>query len=359
MTAFIFVPVLAFTTIVAFALWCYASHAFVTVTEETAAGNEVIVWDEGGLIECFREGVFLGWIVGVWVVPAMFVAGMATANMDGPQRSYAFALISFVVFWVMFPLSLLSSMAAESRFALFHPGLFQRLARRGFDVVIFYFLSGLIVAACVPLAPWLFTGNGFWPYLIAAPLLALAVLLYARLMGRLACLARLTHIRPRKKKKKAKPANAVAVTDPWEVPEEVQREETARGGGFVQPSELPPVDSPYEGEIVGYDVNFADVPREPVRQSAVREESVEWADEGRERVAAQETRGDASSIKPDELEMSRLRRKKEKPPEHPWANAGLWSIPLQAKTVVYGVILALGIAFLGALVQFLIAVWPL
>src|SRR5262249_29997468 len=268
MTAIVFVPLLALTTIFAFGLWCYASHLFVNVTEETAAGNDIIVWDDGGFLDCFRGGILLRWLVAVWLVPASFVAGWATANLDVGGRPYAFTLIAFLVFWLAFPLSLLSSMAAQSRFAIFHPELFQRLARRGFDVIIFYLLSGLIVAACVPLVPWLVTGNGYWPFLFAAPLLALAVLLYARLIGRLACLARLTRIRRRKKKKKAKekPTGGVAVNDPWEVPDEVRREEAARGTGFVQPSELPPVDSPYEGEITGYDVNFADLPKELPRQ---------------------------------------------------------------------------------------------
>src|SRR5260221_4888670 len=120
-------------------------------------------------------------------------------------------------------------------------------------------------------------------------------------MGRLACLARLTYIRPRRKKKKEKPAGGAAVSDPWNVPDEVRREEQARGTGFRQPSDLPPVDSPYEGQMIGYDVSFADVPKEPLRQSSVQDDPVEWADEGMERVAAQETRGDASAIKPDEL----------------------------------------------------------
>src|SRR5262249_45636944 len=154
----------------------------------------------------------------VWVVPASFIAGMATASMDETRKPYVFALIAGLVFWLAFPLSLLSSMAAESRMAIVHAGLFQRLARRGLDVLIFYLLSGLIVAACVPLSPWLVTGNGFRPFLVATPLLALAILLYARLMGRLACLARLTRIRPRKKKKKKeKPTGGVEVNDPWEV----------------------------------------------------------------------------------------------------------------------------------------------
>src|SRR5262249_43161149 len=70
-----FVPLLALTTIFAFAMWCFVSHVFVSVTEETAAGNEVIVWDDSGFVDYFREGIFLGWLVGVWVVPASLVAG--------------------------------------------------------------------------------------------------------------------------------------------------------------------------------------------------------------------------------------------------------------------------------------------
>lgn len=360
MTGIVFVPLLAFTIIFSFALWCYASFIFVSVTEETAAGNDLVVWDDGGFLDCFQQGVYLAWVVGVWMVPASLVASIATARLED-GKPYAFALIAFLVFWLTFPLSLLSSMAAESRMALLHAGLFQRLGRRTPDVFIFYLLSGLIVAACVPLAPWLITGPSPFVYFIAGPLLALAVLLYARLMGRLACLARLTSIRRKKKKRKAKQKSKTGaeVSDPWEVPEEVQREEAARGTGFVQPSDLPPVDSPYEGEIVGYDVNFADVPKEPepqpVMQGAPKEE---WAGTEVERAAAQAERQDVSAIEPDELEMERARRRKEKAPEHPWADSRIWLFPLQPKTVVHGVILAGGIGFFGALFQTLIALWP-
>src|SRR5947208_6647977 len=120
MTAFLFVPLLAATIIIAGAIWCYASHAFVVITEDTAAGNEVVIWDDEPMFDWLWQGGYLAWLIGVWVVPAVFLARVATAGIEGEWRAYAFASIAFIVLWATFPLSLLSSMAAESRMAIFH-----------------------------------------------------------------------------------------------------------------------------------------------------------------------------------------------------------------------------------------------
>lgn len=362
MTAFIFVPLLAATAIVGGAVWFYASHVFVVITEETAAGNEVVNWDEEPMYDWLWQGLYIGWLVGVWLVPSLLLARLIALNVGPEWRVFLFVIIAFGVFWGSFPLSLLSSMAAESRFSLLHLGLFERLAKRTSDVLLFFLLSGLIVGACVPLVIWLVDGEGLISVVITGVLLALALILYARLMGRLACLARLTHIRPRKKKKgkKARPPRGTAIKDPWEVPEEVEREQSARGVGFTQPRELPPLESPYDGELTGYDVSFQDLPREPEPVSIplpdeplpVHEPEVD-AGPARSQLARQ----DVTAIQPDRLEMERLSRRKEKLPKRPWTE-GVWLFPLQPRTATVWGLVSVAFVLLGGMVRALIELWP-
>jgi hypothetical protein len=356
---FVFVPMLAATAIVAGAVWCYVSHVFVVITEETAAGNDAVFMDDDPVYDWLWQGIYIGWFVAVWVVPAFLLGRIVTMSIDDDWRWYAVALIAFLVFWMAFPLSVLSSMAAESRMALFHVELFQRLGKRIGDVAVFYLLSGLLVALCVPLVPWLLTGGGFLPYFVAPPILATVFVLYGRLLGRLACLARLTPIRSRRKKKKQKPKRGVEVNDPWDVPEEVRREDEARGGGFIQPRDLPPIDTPDEGEVTGYDVRFADVPGEEPKNTTSPEEavSVTRSDDAAEEVA-RKARQDVSAIEPDKLEMERGRRKREKAPEQPWTDQAIWLFPLQPKISVQWGLVMLGFGFMGVLIQALQVLWP-
>jgi len=356
--AFIFVPLLAFTALITTVVWAYASHVFVVVVEDTASGNEILVWDDEPMFDWLWQSVYVAWLVGVWLVPAALIARLATGGIDGDGRYYVFALIAFSVFWATFPLSLLSSMVGESRMTILHGELFQRLAKCLGHVLSFYLLSSLIIAACVPLATWLFVGQGIPSIVAGAVLLTLAFLLYARLMGRLACLARLTRIRTKKEvaKKKAKRTRGVKVDNPWDVPDEVQREEAARGVGFTQPSEMDGLETPYEGEVTGYDVSFAQVVKpEPPPALPLRRSRPIPASEP-ERVGPAASRA-TTTVEPDKLEMARLSRKKEKPPENPWG-IGVWLFPFQGKTAVTWVTLALGVGLIAACVRVLQETWP-
>jgi hypothetical protein len=111
---------------------------------------------------------------------------------------------------------------------------------------------------------WAFLTKGEWDLLfIGAPLVVVAGLLYARLIGRLAFLLKFTKsIFRSKKNKKPKPdagPEARAEPEPY--------------SPAVQPSDLPPINT-LDGELTGYDVQFEDdAPRKRVKAEAVEVES--------------------------------------------------------------------------------------
>lgn len=95
-------------------------------------------------------------------------------------------------------------------------------------------------------------------------------LMYARLIGRLAFALRFTKsIFPERRKKKAKSsAQIISQSRSEEKTEEV----------FTQPSESTPINTPYDGELSGYDVKLEDDPV-PRRKKRLKAEVVESEDE--------------------------------------------------------------------------------
>lgn len=359
MSAFIFVPLLAATIIFSFFYWCYVSHTLIVVVEDTAAGNDEIGHSDEPYHDWFWQAAYIAWIVGVWLVPAIFIGRWATRSVNDQWRPLAFTLIAFAVFWVTFPISLLSSMSAESRWAIFHGGLFVRVLKSIPHLLAFYVLSALLVAVCIPLVPWMLNSDNWFSLIVAPLLIGYAFVLYARLMGRLACIVRLTGIRRRKRPKKASAQGAV-VTGSWDIPEQTNEEQEAVRQGFVQPEDLPALRTPHEGDVVGYNVQFGDIPK-PARSMPMSELEtplgVEATDKAPIQIEREEARRRVVEIKPDQVEMERAKTRRPKMPKHPWTR-GIWLFPLSSTSAVHWSIASAGLLFLGLLIRVLRMTYP-
>ncbi|MFL5343063.1 MAG: hypothetical protein ACJ8F7_23265, partial [Gemmataceae bacterium] len=183
-----------------------------------------------------------------------------------------------------------------------------------------------------------------------------------RLLGRLACLVRLTYIRPRKKKR-ARRARGTAAADPWEVPAEAEQEVAARSGGFLQPREMPALETPDEEASVGYDVKFDAAPAtpEPTPARDFDDDAMIGADVDRDQLdeEARELRQRAAQwIQPDKIEADRLRRKREVKPERALV-AGSINFLFAPSVSVHWIAMSVGFAVLGLLVFALKATWPM
>jgi hypothetical protein len=231
-------------------------------------------------------------------------------------------------------------------------------------LLTFYVASIVLVVLAVPCLFFLVAGTGVFTLVGCAIGLSVAILVYSRLLGRLANLARLTRVGSKKKRKErpGRRPHGTAVVDPWDVPDAAEEEVAARSAGFVQPSRMPALDTPDEEAATGYDVKFDAAPP----AAADPEPDGEWEDTvtveaGRADADAADhrrRREAAAAIKPDAVEESRLRRKRERRPERQVLD-GLGGFLFTGPGAVRWAAIAAGIGLLGLLARGLIAFWPM
>jgi len=300
--AIIFVPALAATAALGFVFALFAANHYLTVLQSTAAGAKHVVWGEEGVFDGFWKPFYLLWLAGLWAGPAMLAA-----RLGGGGWLTTVAPLTLV--WLCYPVSQLSSLSASSVWLPLHPGVFDRLAQRP-RVTLGFFALSLVPIAGVGLAlHGIARGEGAAWLVFGAPLLVLSLYLYARLLGRLAFVLVFTKSRLARRKKK-EPRDELPPVQPPQLPEPEEAE------GFRQPSDLPPIDTPDEGPLTGYDVAFADdaKPRRPrVQAEAVYprrpdHDDVPYAANEPDGEAPPEERIPASVVKPREDEMKLLDR---------------------------------------------------
>ena len=140
--AILFFMYLLAATILGIYVAGYAAHSFLTVVEDTAAGNDEVRWPHDPLVDWAWKFVYLGWLMLVWLVPALIVARIWAAGSP-PETAFAkTAGMVAALFWLLFPITLLSSLSASSRWFVFSPAILPRLAQRPGTVAMFYLLTG-------------------------------------------------------------------------------------------------------------------------------------------------------------------------------------------------------------------------
>ncbi len=262
----IFMPALAGATIFGFVFLLFLAHYYLTVLEATASGAKQIPWTREPVTDTFWKFWYLSWLVGLWLGPAFFLGHVATVGIDS---SGAKLMAPFLVLWICYPVSQLSSLSASSMWMPLVPDVFVRLAQKPKVVVEFFGLSALVLHLFAMGVQWTFLTEGdWWLLFVGSPVVVTATLLYARLLGRLAFVLRFTDglfvTKRRKKLPIAHPtSNAL---------EEAPKPRRA------QPSELPPLATP-DGDLAGYDVKFEDDPPE-VPRKRLKAEIVELEAEG-------------------------------------------------------------------------------
>jgi hypothetical protein len=240
--AILFISFTLLQIIISWLVFSYAAHCFLVVVQESAAGSDEVIWPDEPLYDWIWKLWYLLWLAGVWLI----AAGLTLWSIDVPAfHTYPWvrpaALLG--VFWLLFPVSLFSSLSAHSRWVLFRPAVLGWLLARFFSTTTFYILTALVLAGYATLfgLPLVFLHPMALP---AVGALAPAFLLvYARLVGRMGLVlneyiqARLDALgeieeppeEPEPKQKKAaslvrrpprgKRSRAKSY-DPWAVPEE-------------------------------------------------------------------------------------------------------------------------------------------
>lgn len=249
--ALIFVPALVAAALCAFVFFTFAAHYYLTVLESTAAGAREVTWPGESLTDLFWKPFYLAWLLCLWLGPA-YIIGRSLAVAWG--SAWLGLAVPVLVAWLLYPVSQLSSLCASSVWMPLHPQVFARLAQRP-GVALGFFALTLPVFWLGGLAfKWAFLTSEEWKLLLAGvPLVVVAMFLHARLLGRLAFVLMFTKDILKRKKKKPKKAKKLHEYRAAEVPEP------------VQPSDLPPIDTP-DGELAGYNVLMSDDPPAPKKR---------------------------------------------------------------------------------------------
>jgi hypothetical protein len=212
----IFFSLIALLVLVSLAVLSYAAHSFLVVLVDTAAGNDEIHWPNEPSVDWIWKLWYLAWLVAVWAVPVSLVL----EALQLPSRLVGLAAVG--ILWLIWPITLLSSLSALSRYVLFRPVILRELGKHFGATLTFYAVTWLLLPGCAVLVYLLVWGSGF-PLLIGASVaLAAGFLLYARLLGRLAWL--LNRRKLGKRHQEAEEEEAVAsptpVEDPWAAADE-------------------------------------------------------------------------------------------------------------------------------------------
>lgn len=275
--AILFVITLAASIMVGVCVLAYAARCVLVVVQETGMGQDEVVWPNEPYVDWLGYAVQFLELVGIWLAPSALAARMLRHVWLPDEGALRVLLLAGPGLWLFFPIGLMSSLSAESRWIPFRWTIFVCFLRLGPAAVGFYALTGLLLV--IGVAPWyfaLFGGKGvFLP--VAAVVSAASLFIYARLLGRLAWLIqRLPSSQPAsakatvakrpqpKRKKKRKPGSQVQ--NPWAVPEEEEREHqtSKRFPWAAKPPEKPKsgLQPPSAEEIEGY--GFAtDQPTKP------------------------------------------------------------------------------------------------
>lgn len=264
--AVIFMPSLAVAAVFSFVLILFLANYFLDILESTATGYREVVWHPGETLQNIWKFWYMLWLFGLWFGPGYLIAKAVAA---GSGSDWVKLWLPIGIVWLLYPVSQLSSLSASTIWLPLVPDVFARLAQKPAVTLGFYLLSIPVLALFAVAFKWAFLTKGEWEMLfVGAPLVVLALFLYARLIGRLAFVLAFTKgFLQRKKKKKPRP-DAEGVEEP---PAEVEPT-------LSQPRDLPPLASP-DGELTGYDVAFEeDTPRK--RVVAELDEDEESASEG-------------------------------------------------------------------------------
>lgn len=223
--AIFFMLFFAAEIIVGVLVLAYVARCLLVVVQETGNGHDEIAWPSDPIADWLTHAVLLAELLGLWLVPAGMLARMLRHVWLPDANVLRVLLLAGPGLWLFFPIGLLSSMTASSRWVPFRWTICTQLLRVFPTAIGFYAATAGLLGVAVAL--WYFAlvqGRMIW-LLPAALVTAAVVLIYARLVGRLAWLIqRLPSSRsneqrsPAKSKRKKKRKKIAEVQDPWDVP---------------------------------------------------------------------------------------------------------------------------------------------
>ena len=388
----LFVCTLTGTTIFAIFVLSYTAHCYLTVMQDTADGLDQVVWPSEPIADRLGQAGYLGFLTALWLAPAGILASALRHDVLPGQPGLLLLLIAVPGLWLCFPVGLLSSLSASSRWIPLRLAILQRLLRLFPATVGFYLSTALLLAGSAALWYVALAGSSALLLPVAGGLGAAVVLIHARLLGRLAWLVR--RLGPEKsapvrkrpppapaRKRRPRPGRAAEVKDPWTIPKEpkgspeeapklpvegyamAEQEQVEvpdfwskrprkRQHGPRKPQDVPATPPP-ELPVEGYEVadEGAGRPKRPGSPALTNEAPPP----PREPEQARET-----AVKPEALARELELRERHAPgpePTHPLLQ-GVYEFPWYGSSVGAWLVLTLGGTGLGVAIRALVQLFP-
>lgn len=203
---------------------CYAAHCYFVTVQGTVAGLDRVEWPDEPVVDWLLQAISLLGLMSIWLVPVGFAANALRNDWLVGHGGLRVVLLAVPGFWLIFPVSLLSSLASQSRWQFVNGRVLAGLGRLLPALVVFYACTSVLVAVVAALVALAL----FSPVWYVLPLAAVAGtagwLIHARLVGRLGWLLQekldpVPTSTPKKAGKRRKRSSGVEVQDPWADPE--------------------------------------------------------------------------------------------------------------------------------------------
>jgi hypothetical protein len=345
--ALLFIVFLMAEVILGLFVICYAGHCFLVVMQDTAAGNDEVSWPDEPLQDWVVRGLYMVGMVAIWLAPIGILRGALRSQGVGVDLTLALLGGGGALLWLMFPISLLSSLSGSSRLFLIRGAVLRQLARIPGALFVTYFVSALLFAGWLALVYFALFERLWWVLPLAVFAGPVVLLIYARLLGRVAWI--LSQLKPLKRKttKVVSPIPGVEIDahDPWAAPVRKRKLKKKKN-----PAKASPAISPEEGYAFADEQQFTLPSETPldgypaigVETFDVQEPLATPNKLGSEFVGRSISRGDKDE------EILATTSKPPPPPERPMLD-GVYSFPWYASNRKVLVFLALGLFCMGAL----------
>jgi hypothetical protein len=345
--ALIFIVLLMADVMLGLFVICYAGHCFLVVMQDTAAGNDDVTWPDEPMQDWVVRGLYMFGMVAVWLAPIGVLRGVLRSHAVADDVTLVLLGVGAILLWLMFPISLLSSLSGSSRLFLLRGAVLRQLARVPGALFIFYFVSALLFAGWLALIYFSLIGRSWLVLTLAAIAGPVVLLIYARLLGRISWI--LSQLRPLKRKAKEAgsplPGVEIDAHDPWAAPVRKRKLKKKKNAAQATPAvsseesyafaDEPPSPQPTVTPLDGYPAIGIETFNVQAPPETPKEDSSEF-------VGRSISRGDK------EEEILATPSKPMLPPERPMFD-GVYSFPWYASNRKVLVFLALGLFCMGAL----------
>jgi hypothetical protein len=346
--AMMFICLLLLDALLGAALVCFAARCFGTIVELTAAGTDDVRWPDEPLVDWLGRAVYLLWLVAFWLAPVGIVFRiLARVYPEGIPP--AWFLLPVGLFWLLFPVSVLSSLSAQSRWVIFRPALLVGLARVFPATVTFYAVTALLVGVCAAVCYVTLASGWLLLMPVAAAVVGTTLFVYARLLGRLAWLLGRLEVRqrPPQAERKRPPAKrppgkrprkrGAEVTDPWAAPRRPRKD-------AEPPPKLP---------VEGYGIAQEDVPPPPAEATRPKKRRVKGYDLANEEPLPRPAQPPLDGYLPVGAGEEERR---EQGPAHPFLD-GVYNFPFYPTSAPYWLGLCGGLLVVGLILQAMLSFW--